>query len=113
MQAELADIDPDAAAALNPATTAGRTSTPPPEDQRFVDDDGTVYFWDPHLKKFVEEGTTTATMPAYNPEDMTFVPEEEKIPALPRPAEVSSTAQPCLAQPVCLFPGMFTVCSQL
>lgn len=94
LQAELADIDPDAAAALDPgarstgAQAAGGVSTPPPDEQRFVDDDGTVYLWDGQLRKFVEEGSTAATAPEYNPDDMTYEPEEEKIPAVPRPAEV-------------------------
>ncbi|KAK9803813.1 hypothetical protein WJX73_002579 [Symbiochloris irregularis] len=90
-QAELADIDPEAAAALDPVGDGpgARISTPPPEDQRFEDDDGTVYVWDRSLRKFVEE-PEAASLPEYNAEEMTFVPEEEKIPAMPPPAQADA-----------------------
>ena len=32
-----------------------RAETPPPEDQRFEDDDGTWFVWDSTLRRFVEE----------------------------------------------------------
>lgn len=71
--------------------------SPPPEEQSFIDDDGTKYQWDSHLGKFMpiddeEEGlgqgaddtqittataTATATTPSYRPEDMVYAPDEE------------------------------------
>lgn len=32
-----------------------RAETPPPEDQRFQDDDGTWFVWDSSLRRFIEE----------------------------------------------------------
>lgn len=55
---------PDAADDLGEAE---RAETPPPEDQRFQDDDGTWFRWDRNLRRFVEEvrssvpGVCTAT----------------------------------------------------
>lgn len=43
---------PDAADNLGEAE---RAETPPPEDQRFQDDDGTWFRWDKNLRRFVEE----------------------------------------------------------
>ena len=93
MQAELADIDPEAAAALDPTGPGAseRVSTPPPEDRRFEDDDGTVYIWDGALRKFVQ---AAVVLPAYDEAEMTFEPEEEKIPAMPQNvAEVRAVFQ--------------------
>ena len=56
-------------------------STPPPEDQEFEDDDGTVYQWDRKLRKFQPKGQAS-TGAEYRVEDMTFEMDEETIPAL-------------------------------
>lgn len=56
-----------------------RAVTPDPDDQRFEDDDGTIYVWDPALRKFVEEGTAPAGA-GYNVDEMTFEMDEEVIP---------------------------------
>lgn len=62
-----------------------RVPTPDPEDQRFEDDDGTIYVWDPALRKFVEEGTAPGGG-AYNVDEMTFEMDEEIIPEYNPPA---------------------------
>lgn len=44
-----------------------------PNEKSFIDDDGTRYEWNPEIKKF---------QPKYALEDMTYVPDEERIPSL-------------------------------
>jgi hypothetical protein len=69
-----------------------RVETPEPEDRRFEDDDGTIYVWDPALRKFVEEGTQPSGA-GYNVEDMVFEMDEEIIPEY-KPPRVRTRAQP-------------------
>eukprot|EP00884_Botryococcus_braunii_P010462 jgi/Botrbrau1/19417/Bobra.0338s0044.1 len=70
-----------------------RAATPDPEDQRFEDDDGTIYIWDHALRKFVEEGSeagaalAAAQQQGYNVDEMTFEMDEEAIPAYNPPAD--------------------------
>ncbi len=64
-----------------------RVETPPPEDQEFEDDDGTIYKWDHKLRKFQPKAINSDA--GYKLEDMTFEMEEEAIPALEMPKEVS------------------------
>ena len=45
-------------------SVACRAETPPPDEQQFEDDDGTMYVWDPELRKFVAEGAQAAAMAA-------------------------------------------------
>lgn len=52
-----------------------------PEEREFEDDDGTIYSWDPKLRKFLPKAGQPAS--EYNPEDMVFVADELVIPALP------------------------------
>ena len=73
-----------------------RAATPPPEEQKFVDDDGTAYQWDPAQRRFLEMG---APAPSYGVEEMTFAVEPEVIPAMPR-KEVRRTP-PGTAQSSC------------
>ena len=61
-------------------------ATPPPEDQEFEDDDGTIYQWDRKLRKFQPKDLKGGT--DYKVEDMTFEMDEEAIPALQMPKEV-------------------------
>lgn len=67
-----------------------RAETPPPEDQQFEDDDGTVYVWDRKLRKFQPKhaAAADAARPDYDLEEMTFEAEEETIPAFVPPVEV-------------------------
>eukprot|EP00850_Spirogloea_muscicola_P008763 SM000047S16902 [mRNA] locus=s47:600587:604523:- [translate_table: standard] len=53
--------------------------TPPEGEREFEDDDGTKYKWDGALRAWVpqEEG-----VPSYQPEDMTYVEEEEVMPSM-------------------------------
>jgi HIV Tat-specific factor 1 len=55
----------------------GKRESPPPDERSFEDDDGTVYLWNPSLRKFmpVEEEAGP-----YTEDEMVFVPEEEKMP---------------------------------
>ncbi|KAL4426855.1 hypothetical protein ABPG77_006641 [Micractinium sp. CCAP 211/92] len=69
---------------------ADAPESPPPDERRFEDDDGTWYVWDSNLRKFMPEGDAAAAAGAggaapapaaqYNEEDMVFVPDEEKQP---------------------------------
>lgn len=84
-------------------------ASPPPDERRFEDDDGTVYVWDSSLRKFMPEGDAAvgataaaagaaaagaaaakpAAAPAsYQEEDMVFVPDEEEIPEYQPPPKV-------------------------
>ena len=80
--------DPEFAAAEGP-------STPPPEDQEFEDDDGTVYQWDRKLRKFQPKGQASIGA-EYRVEDMTFEMDEETIPALQMPKEAGFIHLYCL-----------------
>lgn len=64
-------------------------STPPPEEQTFTDDDGTVYSWDPATRKFLPrgQGGPGGAAVQYNPEDMVFEGEELDIPDFVRPGD--------------------------
>ncbi|KAL4431027.1 hypothetical protein ABPG75_006283 [Micractinium tetrahymenae] len=80
------------------AGAADAPESPPPDERRFEDDDGTWYVWDSSLRKFMPEGDAAAAAAAaaagagaaapaaaaapaqYNEEDMVFVPDEEKQP---------------------------------
>lgn len=86
-QAEMGELGVlDTAEGLVQEPEEERAATPDPEDQRFEDDDGTIYVWDPALRKFVEEGSdvgaalAAAQQPGYNVDDMTFEMDEEVIP---------------------------------
>ncbi|KAK9862843.1 hypothetical protein WJX84_004994 [Apatococcus fuscideae] len=80
--AEITAIDPEALQ----GTAEARASTPSPNEQRFVDDDGTAYVWDTAQRKFLPKGQAgAAAHPDYNQEDMTFVADEEKIPVYDPP----------------------------
>ena len=65
-----------------------RVETPPLEDQEFEDDDGTIYEWDHKRRKFLPKAVSDDV--GYKMEDMTFEMDEETIPALEMPKEVSS-----------------------
>ena len=59
-QAEMAALGATAAAAADedaslPDLAPGRAETPPPDERRFEDDDGTIFVWDGLLRRFVEE----------------------------------------------------------
>ena len=41
-----------------PDLAPGRVETPPPDERRFEDDDGTIFVWDALLRRFVEEVCT-------------------------------------------------------
>lgn len=69
-----------------------RAESPAPEDREFEDDDGTVYRWDPQLRKFQAkeaggsggEGSGGGGEADYGMEEMTFEVDEEVIPELPK-----------------------------
>ena len=65
-----------------------RVETPPPEDQEFEDDDGTIYEWNHKRRKFQPKAVNDDG--GYKMEDMTFEMDEETIPVLEMPEEVSS-----------------------
>jgi HIV Tat-specific factor 1 len=74
------------------AADADAPASPPPDERRFEDDDGTVYLWDPSLRKFMPEGAAAevaAAAAAYQEEDMVFVPDEEQLPEYVPPPKVS------------------------
>jgi hypothetical protein len=64
-----------------------RAESPAPEDREFEDDDGTIYQWDPQLRKFQAKevgGTSEGGGGAgYGMDEMTFEANEEIIPELP------------------------------
>lgn len=64
--------------------------TPPPEDQEFEDDDGTIYKWDPKLRKF--QPKRLESNGEYGMEEMTFEMDEEAIPTIQSPEEVNHHA---------------------
>ncbi|KAL4859417.1 Splicing factor U2AF-associated protein 2 [Chlorella vulgaris] len=74
------------------AVDADAPASPPPDERRFEDDDGTVYVWDPSLRKFMPEGAAAevaAAAAAYQEEDMVFVPDEEQLPEYVPPPKYS------------------------
>lgn len=50
---ELADFQAEINAIEVDTVEAERAQTPPPDQQTFQDDDGTMYKWDPALRRFV------------------------------------------------------------
>jgi len=74
-QAEIGAIEAETA-------DANRAETPPPDQQRFQDDDGTSYAWDSNLRRFVPAGDELPSA-SYDPADMVYEAEDEKIPAMP------------------------------
>ncbi|CAK9862425.1 unnamed protein product [Sphagnum jensenii] len=59
-----------------------RPQNPPEGEEEFIDDDGTVYRWDHALKAWAPQQGLSG-LPAYGAEEMTYVQEEEVLPALP------------------------------
>lgn len=59
--------------------------SPPPEERSFVDDDGTLYVWDPALRKFQPAGEQPV---GYTEDDMVFVADEEQQPPYEAPPKV-------------------------
>lgn len=59
-----------------------RPHTPPDGEQEFTDDDGTVYRWDHNLRAWVPQDDSFHKDSLYGLEEMTFVNEEEVIPAI-------------------------------
>jgi len=74
-QAEIGAIEAETA-------DANRAETPPPDQQCFQDDDGTSYAWDSNLRRFVPAGDELPSA-SYDPADMVYEAEDEKIPAMP------------------------------
>lgn len=58
--------------------TAESPESPPPEERRFVDDDGTTYEWDSRARKFVPLEILELDVPEYDENDMVFVPDNEE-----------------------------------
>jgi len=59
-----------------------RPRTPPEGEQEFTDDDGTVYRWDHNLRAWVPQDDSFHKDSLYGLEEMTFVEEEEIMPAI-------------------------------
>lgn len=68
-----------------------------PDEKSFVDDDGTIYEWDPTSRRFLEVGAAkpdaaamqaAAADAAFDQEQQTFSFEAEEIPAMPDPEPV-------------------------
>ncbi|KAF5838671.1 hypothetical protein DUNSADRAFT_2435 [Dunaliella salina] len=64
------------------AEDKGKSGTQTPEELEFEDDDGTKYVWDRSQRKYMPKATSVGAAPSYDPEIMTYVPEEEAIPSL-------------------------------
>ncbi|KAK9820468.1 hypothetical protein WJX72_010675 [[Myrmecia] bisecta] len=83
---EISALDGGSSAAPVDIDVPERVETPPPDERQFEDDDGTVYVWEPRLRKFVEQSeaaastSAAAAAAAYNLEDMVYVGDDEKIP---------------------------------
>eukprot|EP00879_Flechtneria_rotunda_P025331 GHRR01026910.1.p1 GENE.GHRR01026910.1~~GHRR01026910.1.p1 ORF type:complete len:290 (+),score=149.17 GHRR01026910.1:503-1372(+) len=93
-----------AVADANPTAVADNDRVATPDELEFEDDDGTLYNWDPELRKYIPAGTDPAAAAAsaanteaagklqaqqqhdeqhdYDIEAMTYVEEEEVIPTL-------------------------------
>ncbi|PIN23196.1 Transcription elongation factor TAT-SF1 [Handroanthus impetiginosus] len=72
----------EAEAEVNKNDDTERPTTPPEGEEEFTDDDGTTYKWDRTLKAWVPQENAIQKNVYYDPEDMTFVQEEEVFPAL-------------------------------
>ncbi|XP_073293382.1 uncharacterized protein [Primulina huaijiensis] len=59
-----------------------RPATPPDGEEEFIDDDGTKYKWDRNLRAWVPQENDTQKIEEYEPNDMTFVQEEEVFSAV-------------------------------
>lgn len=59
-----------------------KPSTPPEGEGEFTDDDGTVYKWDKILRAWVPQEEKAEIKENYDPDDMTFVLEDEVFPTL-------------------------------
>jgi hypothetical protein len=100
---EIAAVEADEAAAKvldEDDAAADRAGTP--DELEFEDDDGTLYKWDPQLRKYVpataaaaaDDGQQQQQPSDYDVEAMTFVEEQEVIPTLAaaRAAEAAADA---------------------
>lgn len=85
---ELAEFQAEIGAIEAETAEASRAETPPPDQQRFQDDDGTTYAWDSNLRRFVPAGEELPGT-SYDPADMVYEAEDEKIPAMPAVLQVS------------------------
>ncbi|KAL3133307.1 hypothetical protein ABBQ38_007186 [Trebouxia sp. C0009 RCD-2024] len=79
---ELAEFQAEIGAIEAETEQANRADTPPPDQQRFQDDDGTIYVWDSSMRRFVPAGETTSST-SYDVADMVYEAEDAKIPAMP------------------------------
>lgn len=84
---ELAEFQAEIGALEAESEQANRADTPPPDQQRFQDDDGTMYVWDGNLRRFVPAGEMTPST-SYDVADMVYEAEDEKIPAMPAVTQV-------------------------
>ena len=94
---ELAEFQAEIGAIEAATEQDHRADTPPPDQQRFQDDDGTTYVWDPSLRRFVP-AEEAAPAPSYDVADMVYEAEDEKIPAMPAAIQVL----PCSTLPYVL-----------
>lgn len=84
---ELAEFQAEIGAIEAETEQANRADTPPPDQQRFQDDDGTIYVWDSSMRRFVPAGETTSST-SYDVADMVYEAEDAKIPAMPAAIQV-------------------------
>lgn len=84
---ELADFQAEINAIELETAEAERAQTPPPDQQTFQDDDGTMYKWDPALRRFQPADTVPSSTAEYNEADMVYEAEDEMIPAMPTLAD--------------------------
>jgi hypothetical protein len=108
-RAEISAIDGGASSAPAPggidavAPDLEPPATPPEGEREFEDDDGTLYAWDPALRKFAAReaqpggaGAAPAAAqaaPDYGVADMTFEADEEVLPEYKPPAALDSDAE--------------------
>ena len=84
---ELAEFQAEIGAIEAETEQANRADTPPPDQQRFQDDDGTIYVWDANVRRFVP-AAEMAPSTSYDVADMVYEAEDEKIPAMPAAIQV-------------------------
>lgn len=89
---ELAEFQAEIGAIEAETEQANRADTPPPDQQRFQDDDGTIYVRDSNLRRFVP-AAEMAPSTSYDVADMVYEAEDEKIPSMPAATQVCTGLQ--------------------
>eukprot|EP00268_Persea_americana_P069057 TRINITY_DN972_c0_g1_i6.p1 TRINITY_DN972_c0_g1~~TRINITY_DN972_c0_g1_i6.p1 ORF type:complete len:499 (-),score=140.50 TRINITY_DN972_c0_g1_i6:745-2241(-) len=83
-----------------------RPLTPPDGEEEFTDDDGTTYKWDRGLRAWVPQDDSFLKTEQYGVEDMTFLKEEEVLPAIKAAETAIEEEMNAIAEKVETKPGM-------